>query len=358
MSNNTIILTGGGTTGHVSVNLALIPLLKRAGWKIHYIGSKKGIEKDLISNIDGVIYHEISTGKLRRYLSLDNFIDVFRIIVGIFQSIWKIFKIRPNIVFSKGGFVSVPVIIGSWLNRVPIISHESDLTPGLANKIVQPFVRLIYTTFPETTKYIKSGKGEFLGPVVRDSLKDGNSERAKRYLNINNDKPVILAMGGSLGAEFLNQIIRNNLKELTKNFNIIHACGKDSVDHDYDMEGYYQFEYINEELKDIMAYSDIVVTRAGANSIFEFLYYKLPMILIPLPAYKSRGDQVDNARSFEKNGFARMVEEDKLTDTFFLEIINEFYSDIKFYKDNMGDIEFKNNVQKIYDRIVSLKINK
>lgn len=355
MANNTIVLTGGGSTGHVAVNLALIPLLKKDGWKIHYIGSKKGIEKELILNIDGVMYHEISTGKLRRYFSLDNFLDIFKIIIGIIQSIWKIFKIKPSVVFSKGGFVSVPVVVGAWLNRIPIISHESDLTPGLANKIAQLFVNTIYTTFPETTEYIKSGKGEYLGPVIRDSLKGGNGEKAKKYLGIDNEKPAILIMGGSLGADFLNQIIRNNLTELTKDFNIIHLCGKNLVDHNFDMQGYHQFEYINEELKDIIAYSDFAITRAGSNSIFEFLYYKIPMILIPLPAYKSRGDQVENALSFEKQGFASMIEEDKLTDTFFLESINEFYSKIDFYKNSMENIEFNNNIQKIYNKIKLIK---
>lgn len=355
MTKDKIVLTGGGTTGHVAVNLALIPILKKDNWEIHYIGSKNGIEKDLIENIDGVKYHSISTGKLRRQFSFRNITDIFRVLWGSIQSVFKIAKIRPNVAFSKGGFVSVPVLFGAWVNRVPAISHESDLTPGLANKLVQPFVKIIFTTFPETEKYIKSGKGKFLGPVIRQDLKDGNKEKGKRLLGITNDKPIILVMGGSLGAKKLNDLVRDNLDNLLKDYNIIHAAGKDGYDSSIKREGYYQFEYLKEELKDILAASDIVISRAGANSIFEFLYYKIPMLLIPLPAGASRGDQVDNAKSFANNGFALLLEEKSMNDEIFLEKINELHSRKQEFKGNMNKFEFADTVSEIYNSINNIK---
>lgn len=355
MTKDKIVLTGGGTTGHVAVNLALIPILKKDNWEIHYIGSKNGIEKDLIENIDGVKYHSISTGKLRRQFSFRNITDIFRVLWGSIQSVFKIAKIRPNVAFSKGGFVSVPVLFGAWVNRVPAISHESDLTPGLANKLVQPFVKIIFTTFPETEKYIKSGKGKFLGPVIRQDLKDGNKEKGKRLLGITNDKPIILVMGGSLGAKKLNDLVRDNLDNLLKDYNIIHAAGKDGYDSSIKREGYYQFEYLKEELKDILAASDIVISRAGANSIFEFLYYKIPMLLIPLPAGASRGDQVDNAKSFANNGFALVLEEKSMNDEIFLEKINELHSRKQEFKGNMNKFEFADTVSEIYNSINNIK---
>lgn len=355
MTKDKIVLTGGGTTGHVAVNLALIPILKKDNWEIHYIGSKNGIEKDLIENIDGVKYHSISTGKLRRQFSFRNITDIFRVLWGLIQSVFKIAKIRPNVAFSKGGFVSVPVLFGAWVNRVPAISHESDLTPGLANKLVQPFVKIIFTTFPETEKYIKSGKGKFLGPVIRQDLKDGNKEKGKRLLGITNDKPIILVMGGSLGAKKLNDLVRDNLDNLLKDYNIIHAAGKDGYDSSIKREGYYQFEYLKEELKDILAASDIVISRAGANSIFEFLYYKIPMLLIPLPAGASRGDQVDNAKSFANNGFALVLEEKSMNDEIFLEKINELHSRKQEFKGNMNKFEFADTVSEIYNSINNIK---
>lgn len=346
-----IVLTGGGTTGHVSVNLALITVLKKENWEIHYIGSKDGIEKELISAIDDVEYHEISTGRLRRFLTIKNFFDLFRVLFGILQSIFKLAKIKPNIVFSKGGFVSVPVIIGSWVNRIPSITHESDLTPGLANKLIQPFVSKIFTTFPETTKYIKSGKGEFLGPVIRSDLIGGNKDLAREKLDIVNNKPIILVMGGSLGAKYINDIIRKNLDYLLEYYNIIHACGKNGIDKSIKKQGYYQYDYIKEDLNHILDLSDIVISRSGANAIFEFLYYKIPMLLIPLSSEKSRGDQIQNANSFEKQGFAIVMEQDKIINEDFLNNIKELDINREKYIENMKKFKFENTTQIILDNI-------
>ena len=355
MENKRIVLTGGGTTGHVSVNLGLIPILKDNGFEIHYLGSKTGIERDLISQFPYVKYHAITTGKLRRYISFQNFLDIFKVLFGIIQSIFKIFKIKPSVVFSKGGFVSVPVIIGAWFNRVPSISHESDLTPGLANKLIQPFVKIIYTTFPETSKYIKSGKGEFLGPVIRNDLIGGNAKIAKEQMNINNDKPVLLVMGGSLGANFINQTIRDNLDILLEKFNIIHSVGKDGLDNSINKKGYYQFEYINENLKDILALSDIVLSRAGSNAIFEFLYYRIPMLLVPLPRSQSRGDQYDNAESFKEQGFAEVYDEENSNNEDLIQKLFNLYEHRDKYIESMGEFEFKDNLLKIFNKLNEIK---
>ncbi|MFM1524205.1 undecaprenyldiphospho-muramoylpentapeptide beta-N-acetylglucosaminyltransferase [Helcococcus bovis] len=353
--NKKIVLTGGGTTGHVSVNLALIPLLKKEGWDIYYIGSKKGIERELIKDIEGVKYIPISTGKLRRFISFRNFLDIFKVMWGILQSIFIIFKIRPSVIFSKGGFVSVPVIVGGWFSRVPSIAHESDLTPGLANKLVQPFVKTIFTTFPETEKYIKSGKGKFLGPVIREDLKNGDKDSAKKWLNINNDKPTLLAMGGSLGAEFINKTIIDNLDYLTSKYNVIHATGKNGYNPSIQHDGYYQFEYIKENLKDVFALSDIVISRSGSNAIFEFLYYKIPMILIPLPMTQSRGDQIDNAKSFEKNGFAKMIMEEDSNSEKLLSLVDEMFAERLGFISKMNNFKFDDNVLKIYNKLKEIK---
>ena len=344
-----IVLTGGGTTGHVSVNLALIPLLKEEGWDIYYIGSKEGIERELVEGLD-LTYIPISTGKLRRYFSWNNLKDVFKVIKGIFQSINRIRKIKPNITFSKGGFVSVPVVIGSWFNRVPVICHESDLTPGLANKISQPFSKMIMVTFKETSKFIKNDKAFYLGPVIRDSLKNGDINKGKEFFKITNDKPNILIMGGSLGAKKLNEIILDNLDELLEKYNIIHGVGKGNLSEET-KEGYYQREYIGKELKDVLALSDVIVSRAGSNAIFEFLYYKKPMLLIPLPSTASRGDQIENAENFRKKGFAEVIQQDDLNEENLLTTIDLLYIDREKYMANMKNFEFNDSVRIIYENI-------
>lgn len=353
-TNNRIVLTGGGTTGHVSVNLALIPILLEKGYDIYYIGSKNGIEKELIEPLDGVKYLSISTGKLRRYLSWENFKDIFKVALGTIQATWKIFKIKPSVAFSKGGFVSVPVLIGAWLNRVPAITHESDLTPGLANKLVQPFVKTVFTTFPETEKYIKSGKGKFLGPVIRDGLLNGQVDRCKEKLGIKNDKPILLVMGGSMGANAINKMLRDNLPTLLDRYNIIHACGKGSLDNSINLDGYYQFEYINEGLNDVFAATDLVVTRSGSNAIFEFLYYRIPMLLIPFEI-GSRGDQIDNAKSFTNEGFSIMRMETSLDNDSFLQAIEELEQKKNQIKSQMDSFEFDNTAEKIIEELEVIK---
>ncbi|WP_405726340.1 undecaprenyldiphospho-muramoylpentapeptide beta-N-acetylglucosaminyltransferase [Anaerotignum sp.] len=308
-----IVLTGGGTAGHVTPNLALLPYLKAEGYEIVYIGSEKGIERTLIE-AEGIPYYSISTGKLRRYLSKENIKDMFRVVKGIAEAKKLIRKLKPDLVFSKGGFVAVPVVLGAKSNNVPVIIHESDITPGLANKIAMPSARVVCSTFPETLQYVPKGKGVHTGTPIRKELFEGDREKGLAACKFTGEKPVLLMMGGSLGAVKLNNCLREILPELVKTFDVIHLCGKGNLDaHLREQEGYMQFEYVSDGLNDLFAAADFIVSRAGSNSISEFLALKKPHLLIPLSARASRGDQILNAASFEKQGFARVLDEDEMT---------------------------------------------
>ena len=311
-----IAFTGGGTVGHVSVNLSLIPTAIEKGHEAFYIGSKNGIEKEMIaSQLPNITYHSISSGKLRRYISLENIKDVFKVLKGILDARKVLKKEKPDLLFSKGGFVSVPVVIAARSLKIPTIIHESDVTPGLANKIALKFAKKIYTTFEDTVKYLPQDKADFVGATVREDLKSGNKSRGYQLTNFSNDKKVLLVMGGSLGSRKLNEIIRGNLDDLLKTYQIIHLTGKGLLDEKLqDREGYSQFEFVKDDLTDLLAITDTVISRAGANAIYEFLSLKIPMLLIPLGLDQSRGDQIDNAKNFAKKCFGSYIMEDELTE--------------------------------------------
>ena len=337
-----ILFTGGGSAGHVTVNLALIPMLQSQGWHAAYMGSDAGIEKQLIARLDDVDYYPISTGKLRRYLDPQNMKDPFRVAKGVFQAFRLIRKLRPDVVFSKGGFVSVPVVLGAWLNRVPVIIHESDLTPGLANRIANPFARKVCVTFGETVAHIKGDKAVHVGPVVRRELLRGSAPKGLQWSKLLPGKPVVLVMGGSLGSRRINEAVRRNLPELTKTYQLIHLCGKGELDKRYDgVRGYRQYEYVHEELPDLIACAELVISRAGSNSIFEFLTLRKPMLLIPLSKGASRGDQILNAASFRKAGYCEVLQEEELTDEAFLGALARLYADREAIRTRMRQNEFK-----------------
>ena len=313
MKTNKILLTGGGTAGHVTPNLALLPYLKAEGYEIVYIGSQNGIERTLIE-AEGIPYYGISTGKLRRYLSKENLKDMFRVVKGIAEAKKLIKQLKPDLVFSKGGFVAVPVVLGAKSNNVPVIIHESDITPGLANKIAMPSARVVCSTFPETLQYVPKGKGVHTGTPIRKELFEGDRQKGLEACGFTGEKPVLLMMGGSLGAVKLNNCLREILPELVKTFDIIHLCGKGHLDESLlNRTDYKQFEYVSDGLNDLFAAADFIVSRAGSNSISEFLALKKPHLLIPLSARASRGDQILNAASFEKQGFAKVLDEDEMT---------------------------------------------
>lgn len=330
-----IILTGGGSAGHVTPNLALIPKLRDLGYEIQYIGSENGIERKIIED-EKIKYHAISSGKLRRYFDIKNFTDPFKVIRGIFQAVLIIRREKPNIVFSKGGFVSVPVVIAAHFNRVPVIIHESDMTPGLANKISLSYCTRICVTFPESLKSMKGHNAVLTGTPIRQELLDGSRIIGRRICGFTNEKPILLVIGGSLGSRFINNVVRNSLNELLKVFNIVHICGKGNMDKALEVrKGYVQFEYLNKELSHVMNAADIVVSRAGANVIFELLALKKPNLLIPLSRASSRGDQILNAASFEKSGYSMVLQEEKMTQKVFLDKIEELYKSREKYINNM-----------------------
>lgn len=346
-----IILTGGGSAGHVTPNIALSKILLANDWNIEYIGSNDWIEKKLIEEV-GIPYHGISSGKLRRYFSLENFKDPFKVIKGVGEAINLIKKIKPDIVFSKGGFVTVPVIIAAAFNKVPVVIHESDYTPGLANKISIPFAKKVCVSFPETLTHIPKDKAVYTGAPIRKEITEGNREKGLKFCGFNNDKPILLLIGGSLGSQILNKNLREIVTKLIKEFQIIHICGKGLKDNNLDnIEGYKQFEYVNNELSDIFACADIFVSRAGSNTIFEFLALKKPNLLIPLSKKASRGDQILNARSFEKSGFSKIIYEEDLDSELLYNFIHSLYKEKQKYIDKMSSFLLRDSAMEIYNII-------
>ncbi len=318
-----ILLTGGGTAGHVTPNIALLPALRSKGYEISYIGSMDGIEKKLIQD-QGVPYYGIASGKLRRYFDVKNFTDPFRVVKGYAQASSLIKQLKPDVVFSKGGFVSVPVVLAAGRRHIPVVCHESDLTPGLANKLSMPSATKVCCNFPETLPYLPKGKAVLTGCPIRQELLTGDRQRALSMTGFTASRPVLLVMGGSLGAAAINDAVRNALPELLEHWQIIHLCGRGKLDQSlFSVRGYVQYEYIQQELPDLFALCDVVISRAGANAICELLALRKPALLIPLPASSSRGDQILNARSFERQGFSMVLEEESLTKETLLNAVSE-----------------------------------
>ena len=345
-----IVLTGGGTAGHVTPNIALLPGLKDLGYDISYIGSYDGIEKKLIEEFH-IPYYGISTGKLRRYLTKDNLKEPFRVIKGCREAKKILEEIKPDVIFSKGGFVSVPVLRGAKALKIPAIIHESDMTPGLANRISIPWADKICYNFPETASHLPKNKGVLTGTPLRKELLSGNKIAALNFTGLSANKPVIMIIGGSLGSASINQAIREVLPELLKDFQVIHLCGKGKIDVTLtNTPGYVQYEYIKKELADLFALSSLVISRAGANAICELLALKKPNILIPLPKAQSRGDQILNADSFEKQGFSAVLAEEILTREQLLSTIRSVYEKRNQYIDTMTNAQTIPSI----DRILAL----
>ena len=352
-----IILTGGGTAGHVTPNIALLPKLQEMGFDIHYIGSYNGIEKELIEPF-GIPYHGISSGKLRRYFSLQNFTDPFRVLKGMGEARKLIRNLKPDVIFSKGGFVSVPVVLAGKKCKVPVIIHESDMTPGLANKIAIPSATKVCCNFPETLEYLPKEKAVLSGSPIRQELLSGNKIAAMDLCGFSADKPIILVIGGSLGSVAVNNAVRAALPELLKSFQIVHLCGKGKVDESLNnTTGYRQFEYIKEELRDIFAMTDIVISRAGANAICELLALRKPNLLIPLSANASRGDQILNARSFERQGFSLVLEEEEVTKDTLLEAVQNLYDNRNTFIDAMRNSGQQDSINTILNLVCELTSN-
>ena len=349
-----IVLTGGGTAGHVTPNIALLPSLQKAGYEVFYIGSYNGIEKQLVKE-QGIPYYGISSGKLRRYLDIKNFTDPFRVLKGCHEARRLMKKLKPDIVFSKGGFVSVPVVLAAKHSHIPVIIHESDMTPGLANRLSIPSAARVCCNFPETIKHLPEGKAVLSGSPIREELLTGTRAAGLAFAGLSGEKPVLCIIGGSQGSAAINQAVRSVLPELLKHYQMIHLCGKGNVDSSLlHTPGYAQFEYVGDELKDVFAASDLVISRAGANAICELLALRKPNILIPLPLTASRGDQLLNAASYEKQGFSKVLKEEELTGELLLAAIDEVYASRSSYIDRMKQSSQTNGIQVILSLIREL----
>ncbi len=342
-----IVLTGGGTAGHVTPNIAMIPRLKELGYKISYIGSYEGIEKKLIEEL-GIPYYGISSGKLRRYFDVKNFTDPFRVLKGFMEAKKLMKELKPDVVFSKGGFVTVPVVIAASRRKIPTFIHESDMTPGLANKICIPFATKVCCNFPETISNLPKDKAVLTGTPIRQELLTGSREKGLAFTGLSPDKPVILIIGGSLGATAVNEAVRSILPELLEDFQVVHLCGKGKLDESLrDTKGYMQYEYIKKELADLFALADIVISRAGANAICELSALNKPNLLIPLSARASRGDQILNARSFEHLGYSKVLEEEEITKESLLDAVHDLYKNRESYITAMSSSKHKDSIELI-----------
>lgn len=337
-----ILFTGGGTAGHVTPNLALIDALQSHEHAFSYIGSANSIEESLVKRSD-IPFYSIPSGKLRRQLTLKNALTPFKVLAGIGKAIVLLLKLRPDIVFSKGGYVAFPVVFAAWCLRIPVIAHESDFSPGLANKMSFPFVNKICVTFEKGKAFFtQQDKVEITGTPIRQTLLKGDPERGRSFCGFKQDKPVLLLIGGSQGSQFLNQTLRAVLAELLNQFNVIHLCGQSQVDTAQAVEGYQQYEYLHDELADCLALADIVISRAGANTLYELLYLKKVALLVPLSKKVSRGDQLENAAYFQEQGYALSVEEEELTPETLLTLIQQLNEHSSQYQKSMSDAKLGN----------------
>jgi len=345
-----IVLTGGGTAGHVTPHMAILPHLLREGYDVHYIGTENGIERKMMS-IPGVTYHAVKSGKLRRYFDWQNFIDPFRVIAGAFQSARLMGTLKPDVCFSKGGFVSVPVVVGAWLHRVPVLCHESDLTPGLANKICARFAKKIATTFPECADALGK-KGVCTGTPMRPELFSGSREKGLRFTGLSGAKPILLMMGGSIGAQKVNEALRGALPRLLERMDVIHLTGKGNLEESLNgLPGYRQFEFLSEELPDVLACADLVLSRAGSNAICEFQALKKPMLLVPYPKGASRGDQILNAESFRQRGLCHVLAQENMTPDTLYDAILDLEKDQDQLVRNLTQAPPADGTRKVLDMI-------
>ncbi len=346
-----IVLTGGGTLGHVTPHLALIPSLRAEGYEIHYIGTENGMEAPKMRAVPGIHYHAVKSGKLRRYHSWQNFTDPFRVIAGAIQSARLMGEIRPNVVFSKGGFVAVPVVFGAWLHGIPVLCHESDLTPGLANRLCRPFAKRFATTFPECAQALGK-KAEMTGTPLRPELFSGSREAGLKLFGFSGKKPVLLMMGGSSGAQSVNKALREALPALTETFDVAHICGKGNLAPEMEgTEGYCQKEFLDAELPDALAATDMVLSRAGANALCEFQHLGRPMLLVPYPKGASRGDQILNARSLEKRGLCRVLMQEDMTAESLTEAILRTWADREQLEKALRDAPPADGTQRVLEMI-------
>jgi len=355
-----LVFTGGGSAGHVMPNIAIISHFRELGAHISYIGSHDGVEHDIIAPLN-IPYHSIQSGKLRRYFSWKNFTDPFKILFGIFQAWCALGKCKPQLVFSKGGFVAFPVVFAAWLRRLPVIAHESDFSPGLANRLSFPFVHTICVSFSEAKRFFKDKDKDKIvvtGNPIRPRLLHGSASCAKTLCQFSDDKPVLLVMGGGQGAARINAALQESSAALLQQFNIIHLCGKGKSNMAFNnIPGFQQFEFVDEPLPDIFALSDIIISRSGANSLYEILALGKPHILIPLPLTASRGDQIHNAKHFKDKGISYVIDEEDLTAAHLQKTIAEVFIHREAIQTKIANLQLPNSVALIADVIDKAIVN-
>lgn len=343
-----VVFTGGGTAGHVTPNIAIMEILAEQGIELDYIGSQTGIEKNMIQQLK-IPYHAIDSGKLRRHWSFKHFTEPFHVLNGIVQAFFLLGRLKPNVVFSKGGFVSFPVVLAAWIRHIPVIVHESDMSPGLANRMAFPFAKKICVNFPSTLKYFKDKSRVMVtGTPVRKGLLCGDKDKGFEYSGLQRDIPIIMLIGGSLGAQKLNYTIREILPSLLGKYQVIHICGRNNVDKALlQTQGYRQYEFVNQELGDLFAISDMVISRSGANALYELLTLAKPHLLIPLSTKASRGDQIENAAYFAQLGVSEVLAEEKLEAKRLLECIDHLMQHKEEYHAKIKGLGFSSATDKV-----------
>ena len=335
-AKKTIVIVGGGSAGHVLPALPVADELIKKQWQVHFVGTHSGLEEKLLGD-RAITFHSVSAGKLRRYFSWQNFSDVIRIFLGIVQAMFLLRRIRPHVIFSKGGFVSFPVVFAGWLLRIPVVAHESDLTPGLANRLVMPFVSTLCSSFADTRFAGFKGRVVNTGTPVREDLLNGDAAAGRLFLGVENGLPILLVTGGSLGAEALNAIVRASLPELCASYFVVHVCGPGKAKN-LRQPGYLELEYVDAGWGDMLAAADIVVSRAGANALFEFWALKKLTLLVPLSGAASRGDQLANAAYAKAQGLSEVVAEEDLGTEQLLIALKTLRDNAPQYQQTLGGV--------------------
>ncbi len=330
-----LVCTGGGTAGHVLPTIPVMDRARAAGARVSFIGSRSGLEARLLAGED-VSYYGIPAGKLRRYLSAENVTDVFRVVAGVWQAYRLLGRLRPDVVFSKGGFVSLPVVLAAWLRRVPVVAHESDFSPGLANRLALPFVRTLCVTFAQTPAPRLRGRRVVTGTPLRPALIAGDAARGRALLGAPAGRPVLLVTGGSLGADVLNRAVDEALRRLLERFVVVHVRGPGKR-AERQAPGYHPFEYVTDDWGDLLAAADLVVSRAGANTLFELLALGKPNLLVPLSARVSRGDQLENAEYARAEGYSRVLPEERLDAETLVAAVLELQADLPEIHGRLAD---------------------
>lgn len=329
-----VLVTGGGSGGHVIPAIPVMERLLADGHRVSFVGTRSGYESGLLKGV-AIDYFGISAGKLRRYFSLDNVRDAGRVVLGVIEALRLVRRLRPDVIFSKGGFVAFPVVLAGWMCRIPVLGHESDFSPGLANRLSQPFLQTLCTSFAQTPVGGFRGRVVHTGTPVREAMLRGDPDRARQQFRLDPAKPMLLVTGGSLGALALNQVVRAALPALLREFEIVHVCGPGRMQASA-MAGYHQYEFITEGWGDLFALAAVVVSRAGANSLFELLSLGKLNLLIPLSAAASRGDQLENADYAQQQGYSLVIPEGNLNEGTLVAGIHELLRQRKQYEQRLA----------------------